>query len=73
MHNIRHPKKPLPAKPTIKEAMYAIAGLAGHFKQNGDPGWQILGRGLRRLFQAEEDAVALAGVVQPGPTRTSRA
>ena len=55
LHDREHPRKPLPAMPSAKEAMYALAGLAGHFKSNGDPGWQTLGRGLRRLLQAEYD------------------
>ena len=64
LHNRAHPKAPLPPKPSVKQAIYAIAGLAGHFKQNGDPGWQTLGEGLRRLLQAEEDAVALRDAVR---------
>ena len=69
LHNIRHPKTPLPDKPTVKEALWAIAGLGGHFKQNGEPGWQTIGRGLRRLLQAEEDALALMAILQPSAQR----
>lgn len=55
LHDKGHPKTLLPDKPTIREAMFAIAGLAGHFKHNGDPGWITLGRGMQRLLQAQAD------------------
>lgn len=64
LHDKQHPKSPLPARPTVKQAMYALARLGGHFKQNGDPGWQTLGRGLQRLLQAEQDALALQGFLR---------
>lgn len=38
---------------TCREAMLAVAGLGGHIKNNGDPGWQVLGRGLERLLLLE--------------------
>jgi len=47
-------RKPLAQNPTIRDAMLGIAGLGGHIKNNGDPGWHVLGRGLRRLTEAEE-------------------
>jgi hypothetical protein len=43
-------KKPLPAKPTVVDAMAAIARLGGHIANNGDPGWQVLGRGYQDLL-----------------------
>ncbi len=55
LHDKGHPKTLLPAKPTVREAMFAIAGLAGHFKRNGEPGWLTLGRGMQRLMQAKAD------------------
>lgn len=63
LHDRRHPRKPLPLMPTAKEAVYALAGLAGHFRQNGDPGWLTLGRGLRRLLECEYDYHAFAAVL----------
>lgn len=42
---------------TAREVMLAIAGLGGHIKNNGDPGWQVLGRGyvhLRMLVEGFE-------------------
>ena len=40
-------KKPLPARPTVRDAMLAVAALGGHLKNNGDPGWLVLGLGMR--------------------------
>jgi hypothetical protein len=47
-------RKPLLTNPTVRDAMLGIAGLGGHIKNNGDPGWHVLGRGLRRFLDAEE-------------------
>lgn len=38
------------AKPTVQDAMRAIAGLGGHLPRNGDPGWLVLGRGMHDLL-----------------------
>jgi hypothetical protein len=46
-------KKPLPPRPTVRDAMLAIAALGGHLKSNGDPGWLVLGRGLHDLLLLE--------------------
>jgi hypothetical protein len=46
-------KKPLPARPTVRDAMLAVAALGGHLKNNGDPGWLVLGRGLYDLLLLE--------------------
>jgi hypothetical protein len=43
----------LPARPTISQAMLAIAGFGGHLKRNGPPGWQTLGRGFEALLLME--------------------
>ena len=39
----------LPAKPTAREALLAVAALGGHQRSNGDPGWEILLRGMTEL------------------------
>lgn len=50
---LRHKKRPhLPANPTVHDALLGIAGLGGHIKNNGDPGWIVLGRGLDALLAA---------------------
>lgn len=46
-------KRPLPRKPTVQEAMLAVAGLGGHLPRNGDPGWLVLGRGMHDLLLLE--------------------
>ncbi len=38
---------------TVREAMLAIARLGGHIKNNGDPGWIVLGRGFEDLLLLE--------------------
>lgn len=46
-------KRPLSKRPTVREAMLAIAGLGGHLPRNGDPGWLVLGRGMHDLLLLE--------------------
>lgn len=46
---LRHRLKLAMQPATAKEALYAVARLGGHLKQNGDPGWLSLGRGFERL------------------------
>jgi hypothetical protein len=41
-----HPDVRLPPHPTHRDCWYAVAGLGGHLRQNGPPGWQTLWRGL---------------------------
>jgi hypothetical protein len=41
-------------RPTAAQALYAIAGLGGHFPQNGRPGWLILWRGFQKLLDRVE-------------------
>jgi hypothetical protein len=40
----------VPAAPTIKDVILAIAGLGGHLKNNGNPGWLTLARGMEKLL-----------------------
>ena len=40
----------LPVNPTAGQVLLAIAGLGGHLKRNGAPGWQVLQRGYQRLL-----------------------
>jgi hypothetical protein len=52
---------------TVYEAMRAIAKyFGGHLKGNGEPGWQVLGRGYEELLQAEFYwTLALASLQKP--------
>ncbi len=47
-------RQKLSENPTVRDAMLGIAALGGHIKNNGDPGWQVLGRGFRRFLEAEQ-------------------
>lgn len=49
---------------TIRDAMLAIAALGGHIRNNGDPGWQVLGRGYEDLLLLERGAVLALGCDQ---------
>lgn len=51
-------KTPLPKNPTVRDAMLAVARLGGHIKNNGEPGWAVLGRGFHKLLAREEGWVA---------------
>jgi hypothetical protein len=47
------PKVDLPANPSAEDALRAVAQLGGHLKNNGPPGWQVLGRGYDSLLLVE--------------------
>jgi hypothetical protein len=47
-------RRELPRNPTVRDAMLGIAALGGHIRNNGDPGWLVLGRGMRRFVEAQE-------------------
>jgi hypothetical protein len=49
---------------TVKDALYAVAGLGGHLKNNGPPGWRTLAYGMQELtslVDAWEAAIANQG------------
>lgn len=46
-------KHPPPPEMTARDAMLAVAALGGHLKQNGNPGWIVLGRGYEELLTLE--------------------
>jgi Transposase DNA-binding/Transposase DDE domain len=48
----------LPAKPTARDVLLAVAALGGHQKNNGDPGWITLARGYEKLRTLTEGAAA---------------
>lgn len=56
--------RPLPESPTSREILYAIAALGVHLRSNGNPGWQVLGRGFDKLLILEEGWLARAGPSQ---------
>jgi hypothetical protein len=50
---LRKRRYALPVDPTVYDAMLGIAALGGHIKNNGDPGWLVIGRGFTRFVEAE--------------------
>ena len=44
---------PLTKRSTAAEAYLAVARLGGHIKNNGAPGWRVLGRGYHELLTLE--------------------
>lgn len=47
LRHISH--RPLPNAPTVQDALWCIAGLGGHIKNNGPAGWQVLQRGMEKF------------------------
>ena len=43
----------LPEHPPIRDVMLGVARLGGHIRNNGEPGWIVLGRGYVRFAEAE--------------------
>lgn len=50
---IERGRPPLPSSPTARDALLGIAGLGGHIRNNGEPGWIVLGRGFDDLLMIE--------------------
>lgn len=48
LRHISH--RPVPDKPTVRDVLWCIAGLGGHIKNNGWPGWQVLQRGMEKFL-----------------------
>jgi len=55
----RHKTARLPPNATARAAFLAIAQLGGHIKNNGEPGWLVLGRGYQKLLDLEEGALTV--------------
>lgn len=51
-------RRKLSASPTARAALLAVAGLGGHMKHNGEPGWNVLMRGMRTLLGYEAGWIA---------------
>jgi hypothetical protein len=51
-------KHQLPADPTVRDVMLALAAIGGHLKRNGDPGWITIGRGYDDFSLAREGFAA---------------
>ena len=46
--------RPVPKKPTVQDVLWCIAGIGGHIKNNGQPGWQVLQRGMEKFLAFAE-------------------
>ena len=57
-------RRPWLAPPTCRDVLLAIAALGGHIRNNGAPGWIVLGRGFHDLLLME--AGALLAQAPPG-------
>jgi hypothetical protein len=44
--------------PSAEEALAVVAGLGGHIKHNGPPGWQTLAAGYMELLAFERGWIA---------------
>ncbi|MGH9255857.1 MAG: IS4 family transposase, partial [Vicinamibacterales bacterium] len=40
--------------PSVADALRVVARLGGHLRQNGEPGWLVLTRGMKKLRDMEE-------------------
>jgi hypothetical protein len=60
----RFSSRTLPASPTVRELIWAIAAIGGHLKSNGEPGWQVLGRAWTRVLEYEAVWLAAAATFQ---------
>jgi Transposase DNA-binding/Transposase DDE domain len=55
----QHPKaRPLSKEPSMEEALAVIAGLGGHIKHNGPPGWQTIAAGYMTIQEFERGWLA---------------
>jgi hypothetical protein len=50
----------LPAHPTVRDVLLAVAALGGHLKRNGEPGWLVLARGFETLEIAAQVVAAIS-------------
>jgi hypothetical protein len=50
---VLRPEQAYKGLPSVTEVLHAVAGLGGHLKNNGYPGWLVLRRGMEKLLQAE--------------------
>ena len=46
----RHPRSKLAPHASIGQAMWAVARFGGHIRNNGTPGWMVLGRGYEKIL-----------------------
>jgi len=59
-------RSPLPERPTVRDALLAVAAMGGHVKANGEPGWKVLYRGMSTLLDYHVAWVAARQSREPG-------
>jgi hypothetical protein len=64
LRHISH--RPLPKKPTVQHALWCIAGLGGHIKNNGAPA----GRSSRSGSAWAAEQASRRGLISLGPLRS---
>ena len=52
----------LPKNPTVHHVLSAIATIGGHVRNNGPPGWLVIGRGFDQLLAMEVGYLAARGI-----------
>jgi hypothetical protein len=60
LRHISH--RPVPKKATVQDVLWAVAGLGGHIKNNGQPGWLVLHRGMEKFLTFAEGWCAAKGL-----------
>jgi hypothetical protein len=60
-------KRKMPPHPTAQDALLSVAGLGGHLKRNGPPGWVVLYRGMQKLKAYETGWAAAKQAATHGP------
>ena len=45
-------------RPTVRDILLGVAKLGGHIKRNGEPGWEVIGRGYTDLLLMEQAWIA---------------
>jgi hypothetical protein len=56
----------LPVDATAAQALLAVAALGGYLKRNGEPGWQVIGRGYEKLLLLQQGWLAARGHAESG-------
>jgi len=46
--------RPVPPIPSAQDVLWCVAGIGGHIKNNGAPGWQVLQRGMEKFLAFAE-------------------
>ena len=61
-HAMRRRGRELPQEPTVRDGLLGVAAIGGHIKNNGEPGWIVIGRGFDKLLALVEGYEAAAEV-----------